>query len=126
MAPQRRAVSSDASQLAGPSAESASVVHADALLKTYSRCLKFNLDFTRYMHPQEAWVQILPRFLCGDFYQLPPVPAGALSVLVRLSANLGEFRSSRPEAGRGLPPDVGLFVACGILVAAHAIYVIEM
>ena len=33
---------------------SGTLLHADVLRKTYGRSLRFNLDTTRYMQPQEA------------------------------------------------------------------------
>ena len=52
----------------------APLLHADALRKTYGRSLKYKLDNTKYMQPQEAWGQVKAKILCGDFFQLPPVP----------------------------------------------------
>ena len=56
---------------------SGSLLHADALRKTYGRSLRFNLQTTQYMKPQETWGRMPAKLLCGDFYQLPPVPASA-------------------------------------------------
>ena len=53
------------------------LLHADALRTTYGRALRYNLDSTRYMRPQETWGRMPAKILCGDFYQLPPVPASA-------------------------------------------------
>jgi hypothetical protein len=53
------------------------LLHADALRKTYGRCLRHNLDTTAYMKPAETWGRIPCKILSGDFYQLPPVPASA-------------------------------------------------
>ena len=55
----------------------APLLHADALRKTYGRCLKYNIEPTMYMHPQETWGQVFAKILCGDFFQLPPVLAQA-------------------------------------------------
>ena len=54
-----------------------SSLHADALRATYGRALRHNLDPTKYMQPQETWGRMLAQILCGDFYQLPPVPASS-------------------------------------------------
>jgi hypothetical protein len=53
------------------------LLHADALRKTYGRCLRYNLDSTQYMKPTETWGRMPCKILSGDFYQLPPVPASA-------------------------------------------------
>ena len=53
------------------------LLHADALRKTYGRCLRHNLDTTAYMKPAETWGRMAANILCGDVYQLPPVPASA-------------------------------------------------
>eukprot|EP00959_Pyramimonas_sp_CCMP1952_P026399 554099-Pyramimonas_sp.AAC.1 len=53
------------------------LLHADALRTTYSRALRYNLDPAKYMRPQETWGRMAVKILCGDFYQLPPVPASA-------------------------------------------------
>ena len=53
----------------------ASLLHADALRKSYGRCLRYNLEPTQYMHPQESWGRVFAKLLCGDFLQLPPVPS---------------------------------------------------
>jgi hypothetical protein len=55
----------------------APLLHADALRKTYGRCQRHNLDTTQYMKPSETWGRMPSKILCGDFYQLPPVPASA-------------------------------------------------
>ena len=55
----------------------ANLLHADALRKTYGRCLRHNLDTTKYMKPSETWGRMPVKILSGDFYQLPPVPATA-------------------------------------------------
>jgi len=54
-----------------------SLLHADALRTTYGRSLRYNLDTTKYMQPQQTWGCLPAKILCGDFYQLPPVPASA-------------------------------------------------
>ena len=53
------------------------LLHADALRTTYGRVLRYGLDFTKYMRLQETWGGMTVKILCGDFYQLPPVPASA-------------------------------------------------
>ena len=58
-------------------AVSGSLLHADALRKTYGRSLRHDLQTTAYMKPQETWGRMAVKLLCGDFYQLPPVPASA-------------------------------------------------
>ena len=55
----------------------ATLLHADALRTTYGRSLRYSLDTTKYMQPQQAWGCLPVKLLCGDFYQLPPVPASA-------------------------------------------------
>ncbi len=56
---------------------SGSRLHADTLRKTYGRSLRYNLQSTAYMKPQETWGRMAAKILCGDFLQLPPVPAEA-------------------------------------------------
>ena len=53
------------------------LLHADALLTSYGRALKHDLDPTKYMQPQETWGRMPAKILCGDFYQLQPVPASS-------------------------------------------------
>merc|ERR1712185_602190 len=53
------------------------MVHADALRKTYGRTLRYDLDTTQYMKPQETWGRMPAKLLCGDFFQLPPVPVSS-------------------------------------------------
>ena len=53
------------------------LLHADALRMTYGRALKRDLDPTKYMQPQETWGRMPAKILCGDFFQLPPVPASS-------------------------------------------------
>ena len=55
----------------------AELLHADCLRTTYGRAQRHNLDSTQYMRPQEKWGRMPARILCGDFLQLPPVPATA-------------------------------------------------
>ena len=50
------------------------LLHADALRKTYGRCLRYDLDTMAYMKPAETWGRMACKILSGDFYQLPPVP----------------------------------------------------
>ena len=52
------------------------LIHADALRKTYGRW-RHDLGATKYMQPAETWGRMAAKLLCGDFYQLPPVPASA-------------------------------------------------
>ena len=56
---------------------SGTLIHADALRKTYGRSLRYNLDATQYMKPQETWGRMPVKLLSADFYQLPPVPASS-------------------------------------------------
>ncbi len=56
---------------------SGSLLHADALRKTYGRSLRYNLQTTAYMKPQETWGRMAAKIHCGDLLQLPPVPAEA-------------------------------------------------
>ena len=55
----------------------ADLLHADALRKTYGRCLRHNLNTRDYMKPAETWGRMAGKILSGDFYQLPPVPKTA-------------------------------------------------
>ena len=55
----------------------ADLLHADALRKMYGRCQRHKLDTTKYMSSSEAWGRMPCNILCGDFYQLPPVPASS-------------------------------------------------
>ena len=52
---------------------SGSLLHADALRKTYGRSLKHDLQTMAYMKPHETWGRMPGKILSGDFYQLPPV-----------------------------------------------------
>jgi len=45
---------------------SGSLLHADALRKTYGRSLRFNLETTLYMKPQETCGRMAAKLLCGD------------------------------------------------------------
>ena len=49
------------------------LLHADALRKTYGRCLRHDLDTLAYMKPGETWGRMAAKILAGDFYALPPV-----------------------------------------------------
>ena len=73
---------------------SGSLLHADALRKTYGRSLRFNLQTTEYMKPQETWGRMPAKLLCGDFYQLPPVPASA-SLLAPTTKQTYEHQQGR-------------------------------
>jgi len=79
----------------------APLLHADALRKTYGRCLKYNLETTQYMRPQEAWGRVFAKLLCGDFFQLPPVPATA-----SLMAPINQKESYEHRQGRKLLVDI--------------------
>ena len=57
------------------SAVSGSLLHADALCETYGRSRRYGLRPTAYMKPSETWGRMPAKILCGDFLQLPPVPA---------------------------------------------------
>ena len=76
------------------------LLHADALRKTYGRCLRHNLDTTKYMKPSETWGRMPVKILSGHFYQLPPVPATA-SLLASPSR-----RSYEHQQGRKLLSDM--------------------
>jgi hypothetical protein len=73
---------------------SGTLLHADALRKTYGRSLRYNLDTTQYMKPQETWGCMAAKLLCGDFYQLPPVPASA-SLLAPTTKKTYEHQQGR-------------------------------
>ena len=73
---------------------SGSLLHADALRKTYGRSLRYNLETTAYMKPQESWGRMPVKLLCGDFYQLPPVPASA-SLLAPTTKQTYEHQQGR-------------------------------
>ena len=70
------------------------LLHADALRKTYGRCLRHNLDTTKYMQPSETWGRMPAKIVSGDFYQLPPVPATA-SLLAPPSSRGYEHQQGR-------------------------------
>ena len=70
------------------------MVHADALRKTYGRSLRYDLDTTQYMKPQETWGRMPAKLLCGDFFQLPPVPASS-SLLAPLKGQTYEHQQGR-------------------------------
>ena len=58
-------------------AVSGSLPHADALRKAYGRSGRYGLRPTAYMTPSETWGRMATKILCGDFLQLPPVPASS-------------------------------------------------
>ncbi len=70
------------------------LLHADALRTTYGRALRYGLDPTKYMRPQETWGRVPVKILCGDFYQLPPVPSSA-SLLAPHSGQSYEHQQGR-------------------------------
>ena len=70
------------------------LLHADALRKTYGRSLQHKLPTTSYMKPQETWGRMPVKLLCGDFYQLPPVPASA-SLLASTKGQTYEHQQGR-------------------------------
>ena len=72
------------------------LLHADALRKTYGRCLRHNLDTTKYMKPSETWGRMPVKILSGDFCQLPPVPATA-SLLASPSSRRPTYGPRRPK-----------------------------
>ena len=53
------------------------LLHADTLRSTYVRARIHGFATTSYMRPEETWGKVRAKILCGDFYQLPPVPATA-------------------------------------------------
>ena len=55
----------------------ADLLHADALRATYVWARTHRFPTASYMRPAETWGRVFVKFLCGDFYQLPPVPATA-------------------------------------------------
>ena len=75
-------------------AVSATLLHADSLRKTYGRAARFKLETTEYMKPQETWGRMPAKILCGDFYQLPPVPASS-SLLAPLKGQTYEHVQGR-------------------------------
>ena len=70
------------------------LLHADALRTTYGRSLRYSLDTTKYMQPQQTWGCLPVKLLCGDFYQLPPVPASA-SLLTPAQGQTYEHQQGR-------------------------------
>ena len=46
---------------------SGTLLHADALRKTYGRSLRYNLDATKYMRAQGSWGCMAVKILSGDF-----------------------------------------------------------
>ena len=70
------------------------MVHADALRKTYGRSLRYDLDTSQYMKPQETWGRMPAKLLCGDFFQVPPVPASS-SLLAPLKGQTYEHQQGR-------------------------------
>ena len=72
----------------------APLLHADALRKTYGRMSDHNLDSLLYMKPQETWGRMACKILCGDFLQLPPVPASS-SLLASPDGQSYEFQQGR-------------------------------
>ncbi len=73
---------------------SGSLLHADALRKTYGRSLRHDLRTTAYMTPNETWGRMPAKILCGDFYQLPPVPQSA-SLLASTKGQSYEHQQGR-------------------------------
>ena len=53
------------------------LLHADTLRSTYVRARINGFATGSYMRPEETWGRVRAKILCGDFYQLPPVPATA-------------------------------------------------
>ena len=56
--------------------------------------LRHDLQTTAYMKPQETWGRMAAKLLCGDFYQLPPVPAAA-SLLAPTKGQTYEHQQGR-------------------------------
>ena len=84
------------------------LLHADALRRTYGRALRYNIDPTAYLKPQETWGRVPCKILSGDFLQLPPVPASASlwAGSGRMSATLREQRRCWLRwAGAGATPE---------------------
>ena len=71
-----------------------SLLHADAVRTTYGRALRHDLDPTKYMQPQETWGRMPAKILCGDFYQLLPVPARS-SLLAPVKGQSYEHQQGR-------------------------------
>ena len=74
------------------------LLHADALRKTYGRCLHHNLDTTAYMKPAETWGRMPCKIVPGDVDQLPPVPASA-SFLPKPTNQSYEHLQGRDQGG---------------------------
>ena len=53
------------------------LLHADCLRTSYGRAQRHRIDSTLYMQPEEKWGRMPARIVCGDFLQLPQVPATA-------------------------------------------------
>ena len=73
------------------------LLHADDLRTVYGRAQRHNLDPMQYMRTQERWGRMPARLLCGDFLQLPPVPASA-----SLVASSGQKTSYEHQQGVAL------------------------
>ena len=76
------------------------LLHADALRRTHGRALRHDLDPLAYMKPHETWGRMPIKLLCGDFFQLPPVPASA-SLLAPM-----EKQSYEHQQGKKLLMDI--------------------
>ena len=76
------------------------LLHADALRRTYGRASRHDLDPIAYMKPNETWGRMPIKLLCGDFFQLPPVPASA-SLLAS-----GDVQSYEQQQGKKLLMDI--------------------
>ena len=70
------------------------LLHADALRKSYGRAPRHGLNALAYMKPQETWGRMPAKILCGDFCQLPPVPAKA-SLIADPAQQSYEFQQGR-------------------------------
>ncbi len=70
------------------------LLHADCLRKTYGKSLQHRIKPTDYMRPQETWGRMPAKLLCGDFLQLPPVPASA-SLLAPTKGQTYEHQQGR-------------------------------
>ena len=57
------------------------LLHADSLRSTYIRARVHRFSTAPYMRPEETWGRVRAKILCGDFYQLPPVPPTASLLL---------------------------------------------
>ena len=96
---------------------SGTLVHADALRKTYGRSLRYNLDTTQYMKPQETWGRMAAKLLCGDFYQLLPVPASS-SLLAPTTGQTYEH-----QQGRKILADMEYVVVPSLFIPCRFAYV---